>query len=174
MKIRTPIRLIALMGALAVGATACGGSSSKAAPVTKATSTTQDPVKAKVLADFNGYADVVTRALADPSVTTQTVSQYLTGDALDGFTNSRIQLLTSGRVIKSDAVHHPRVVSVQGATALLSDCVTNNQSHYYAVQGGPHLSDSGDPTAQDEVTMQMDGGTWKVVKVVRKGTSCSA
>ena len=67
------------------------------------------------------------------------------------------------------SIDHP---DPEHGEALVEDCVTSNQTHYYASGGGPHLSDTGDPTAADEVTMQLESGTWKVAKVARKGTSC--
>jgi len=173
MKIARSLRVAALLGAVAVAAGACGGAgSSKAAPVAKATSTTQDPAQAKVLADFNSFADVYARALADPNVTTAEVAGHMTGQALNNLQDVRVQLVTSGRVIKSEAVHHPTGIAISGTTATVQDCVTNNQTHYYAIGGGPHLSDIGDATASDEVTLQLENGTWKVANVVRKGTSC--
>ena len=106
------LHLVAVAGVLAMAVTACGGGGSKAAHTPKPTATTEDGAKAKVLADFNAYTDVYARALADHNVTTQTVAEHITGEALETFTNSRIQLLTSGRMIKSEAVHHPVVIAI--------------------------------------------------------------
>jgi hypothetical protein len=163
---------VTLVSVLAIVTTSCGGEGGRKATTASTRSPTAEDASARVLTDFNAYVDVYARALADPNVTTQTVAEHITGEALDTFTNSRIQLLTSGRVIKSEAVHHPKVIAIEGTTATVDECVTSNQTHYYSIGGGPHLSDTGDATAGDEVTMQLEAGTWKVSKVIRRASAC--
>jgi hypothetical protein len=163
---------VTLVSVLAIVTTSCGGGGGRKATTASTRSPTTEDANAKVLADFNAYTDVYARALADPNLTTQTVAEHITGEALDTFTNSRIQLLTSGRVIKSEAIHHPKVTAVQGTTATVDDCVTNDQTHYYAIGGGPHLGDTGDATILTETTMQLEAGTWKVSKVTKKASAC--
>ena len=98
----------------------------------------------------------------------------MTGDQLRGFRATLADLIRKGRVVRGSEEHHPRVVSVQGSTAIVEDCVTNgDRVHLYDAKTGQDLGPAGATTPSGvQITMRLEGGTWKDAGGNPKPSAC--
>jgi hypothetical protein len=162
---------------LSASLAACGGGGTKtdkltSATVASTTATTVD-VNTQILADYQGELDTYTRLIAAPNPDDAAIPQHMVDPLLRSFRDSLNDLLREGRVVRGNTSHHPRVVSVQGTTALIDDCVSGTQVRFFDAKTGQDLGAvPGDLPAGLEVTMRLDGGTWKNGGANAKAAAC--
>ncbi|MBV8981560.1 MAG: hypothetical protein JO086_11720 [Acidimicrobiia bacterium] len=170
------IRVAAAIAVAAVGLAACGGGSTpKARPVAARTTTTD--VNAKVIADYRGYDELYRRVTAAPDphnpTLDATLGEHMTGDELRQVHLYLLDRATRGLVLRGVSDLNPKVVSVQGNTAIVDDCIIDH-GHQYDAKTGALRDDPGDTKHGFESTLLLEGGTWKVAKVVEKAGVCPA
>src|SRR5205085_10144180 len=114
-----------------------------------------------------------TRLIAAPDPNDPAIPQHMADPLLRSFRDSLNDLLRKGQVVKGSTNHRPRVVSVQGPTALVDDCVSGNQVHFFDAKTGQDLGPvpGALPTGL-EITMRLDGGTWKNAGANAKAAAC--
>jgi hypothetical protein len=160
-------------------AAACGGSgkatsaSRTTTTLAPTTSTTLD-VNSKILADLQAQFDTFARLAAAPNPDDPAIAQYATDPLLRTFRAAQADLLRKGQVVKGSSDHHTRVVSVQGSTALVDDCATGGERvRLYDAKTGQDLGPAGSTTPSgSEITMRLEGGTWKDAGANDKPSAC--
>jgi hypothetical protein len=170
---RSALAAVALFVGAAWAFGACGSGNSGASSsttTTKPSATTTTSVDQKVLADLRGYRDAYNRAVGAPNPQDPSLRQYMTGVQLQQFQIFVRQLADSSRGIKGSATDAPRIVSVQGTTAVVDDCLTGS-GRFYDTRTG---QDTGPAPAAGgvQITMQLEDGTWKVASATGKTTAC--
>lgn len=143
-------------------------------PPPPTTSTTID-VGAKVLADRQAGLEAFYRLAAAPNPDDPAVAQYRTGEQLELFRGWLQQLLSKGQVARLDGfeVRARRVVSVHGSTAIVDECLAMAGGSFYDARTGQRVSEWDRPETDGiEMTMQLDGGTWKYAGDVDKPSAC--
>jgi hypothetical protein len=167
---RSALAVVALVVGAAWALAACGSSSGASAKKATPASTTTTSVEQKVLADLRGYRDAYNRAVGAPNPEDPSLRQYMTGIQLQQFQIFVRQLADGGQLIRGSATDAPRVVSVQGTTALVDDCLTGGGRFIEAKTG----KDTGPTPAAGgvQITLQLENGTWKVASASGKATAC--
>jgi hypothetical protein len=176
------VRLVALVGVIAIGPTACGGGHRASPPLPRAalpapstTSTTADPNR-QVVADLQSYYDTYYRVAAAPDPRDPGIAEHMTGSQLIGFRGFIEGLVHDGEVARGSSVDRRfAAASVQGRTATVDECDNvKDPGHLFGSKSGRQLAAWGTPGASSvEITMQQEGGTWKVANTVSKAVACS-
>ena len=137
------------------------------------TSTTT--VESKVLSDLKAEHDTYYRLAAAPNPDDPAIAQYMSGEQLQGFRSFLQGLIHDGEVARAgDVGRGNRVVSVQGATAVIDECTTSDgKSAFYDAKTGRMVGPWGHGgQSKNELTMLLQNGTWTLNHSVENG-ACS-
>ena len=177
-----PQLLALLSAAAALGLAGCG-SSAHALPTLRPTSSptptasvsaspTPDASDAAVLAAYQAYISALNQAFAASSSpgawNLPAVSATMVNPLLQEWQSKMIQQDTEGIIVEGTfAPEHPRVVSNNGTTAEVSDCVWDTTVQYYeASNGGTQEAVPNQPGGTQaggdglQVTFTLFGGKW--------------
>jgi hypothetical protein len=181
MKIANSIRFAALVGAVAVAATACGGggkpdTSAPKAAKAAASTTTLDPQaaqRAAVLAGYQAYADAYQHALASADAQSPELPAHMTGDALVGLRMNISGLRSANEAVRlSDVQLAPTVIALEPARAVVHVCVTSTGHYFDLTSGKPRATDGPAKSGWEDVLV-LEDGTWKVSKETRLDSACT-
>jgi hypothetical protein len=137
-----------------------GSSSSSVGPTT-----TTDPRPAVLAAYRAHWADVV-EAGKTADWRSPRLDDHATGETLQTVRDNLRKIQSDGEVVRGTVRLHPRVTSVQGATAILSDCNDATDLLRYDAKTGAPKEQRKTDIVQAEVTLQFVNGAWLVSSVV--------
>lgn len=182
-----PARLIAsvavtlVMGGLVAGcsssdegaapATSTAPASSSGPTTTQPVTTTSAAVEQQVIADYRAFWDAYLTA-ADPMDPFHPgLAQHATGEELRQLEASFAERFQRGEAIRGTFELAPRVVSVNGPAATISDCYGDSTQVFDA--DGNALTPSGEGRYLVTVSLVLEDGTWKVSAIKREADGCT-
>ena len=109
----------------------------------------------------------------DPNVVIPRLRERTTGREYEVLFNQFQADRLAGVVTRGDVELVPRVTSVDGAVATVSDCIDDTTGAYRAATG--ERLDSDDPQRRAvSVTLQLEEAQWKVAAIRDEGRGCTA
>lgn len=120
----------------------------------------EDAVEEAVLEGWRGYWTVYDEAASRADPDWPRLPEYMTGDALREVRVYLVGLRSQGLVERGDLELRPNVVSVDGAMAVVHDCVTDD-GHQYD-QAGNLRGQPGAVTRGVEAKLVLQDGKWRV------------
>jgi hypothetical protein len=174
---RTPARqrrCFALVLAIMILATGCsgrarnqnGGGGSTAS--TTGPATTADPSNAVLAAYRAHWADVI-EAGKTADWRSPRLDDHATGEVLKTVRANYRRIQADGEVVRGTVRLHPRVVSVQGSTAIIRDCNDVTDFLRYDAKTGAPREERKTDIAELEATLRLVNGHWLVSKTTVKG-----
>lgn len=180
---RIPPRAIALVAALALTATACssGGGKKATTEAERAAATTRTTIppttsttttESKVLADLAAYEQAYHAALASPDQPHPEIAAHVVGDDMRLVFTYLAQLKDAHLSFRGPVSDRSvRVISVQGARAVVDVCAQNDAHKYQDDTVQPDAPN--DRLIGTEFTMSLDQGTWKIFNASKKPSACA-
>ena len=162
---------------LAVALAGCGHGakhtpSAGASPTTVATTTTTSPNDV-VIAAWRHYWDVYIAVGEQMHLPDPRLAQVATGEELRTLGGAFLADESEGHILKGSIDLDPKVVSVQDATAQVSDCYFSHILVYDQASGRPTGPGSSSRTLVS-ATLALDSGVWKVAAIRHEADDCSA
>jgi hypothetical protein len=139
-----------------------GSSASSTGPTT-----TLDP-RAEILAAYRGFWADVIEAGKTADANSPRLDDHATDRALDNVRSDYRQLHAKGEVVRGTVRLHPRVASVRGSTATVTDCNDVTDFLRYDAKTGAPREERKTDIATVEVTLRLVNGKWLVSKTVVK------
>src|SRR6266498_3587962 len=96
------------------------------------------------------------------------LDDHATDRALDNVRSHYRQLHAKGEVVRGTVRLHPRVASVRGSTAIVTDCNDVTDFLRYDAKTGAPREERKTDIAEVEVTLRLVNGKWLVSKTVVK------
>ena len=167
-------RIVAIVVFLA--ATACSSGSHNA----KSTSTTVDSpttstttVEDTVVVAWRHYWDIYVAVASEMKLPDARLAEVATGEELRQLGGGFLAFSSKGEIFKGTIDLDPKVVSITGSTATLRDCYLSAILGYDKATGKPEGSA---PTQRTlvTVTLQLEGGVWKVAAIKHEGEGCTS
>ena len=131
-----------------------------AAAPTTSTPDPLEPTRAAVLTAWRGYWTAYDEAASRADPDWPGLREYMTGRALTDVQLYMTGLRRNGLVERGGLELRPRVVAIEGTTATVWDCVTDD-GHQYD-QSGRMVDKPGAVTRGAEAKLVLEGGKWKV------------
>jgi hypothetical protein len=153
-----------------------GKADTSATTTTRAPSTTTSEASAAeqaVLRDYRAYWDAYLAASNPMNPENPALAEHATGPALEALQKGFLALKSAGRIIRGNFDLAPRVVSVDGETAVVRDCYGDATGIYDAASGARQDTPSGKRHLAT-ATLRLDGGTWKMQRLADEGLGCTA
>ena len=183
---RRAFRTVVLAAAVLVLVACSNGDDGKAQPARESTTTTAPgPVTttsmstttsstpgAAVLVDYNAAKAALEEAerLADPKY--PPLVEHWVGGMLQEVQKQLAILQMNGWVIRGTTTHSPKVVTIDGRTAVVWDCIHTDGERYDAKTGAV-VNPTGPVTVGYEETLTRDdAGVWKVSARVKQEQAC--
>lgn len=134
------------------------------------TSSSASP-EAAVLADYNAAKGALEEAehLADPNY--PPLVEHWVGGMLEEIRQQLFILKVNGWVIRGTTTHSPKVVTIDGGTAVVWDCIHTDGERYDAKTGAV-INPTGPLTVGYEETLTRDAGAWKISARVKREQAC--
>ena len=176
---RKTARLALRVASLAVAAlvtVACNGGGSDRSSERDTTTTTGRPTttalaeEAAVEAAYRAFWDAYLQAADPMNPEHPALAQHATGKELEQLQRSFLALASAGEVIRGTLDLAPRVVSVTGTSARITDCYLDNTGVYDA--GGTRKDAASGVRHLIDVELVLEGGRWKVARIAREGDGC--
>jgi hypothetical protein len=127
--------------------------------------TTTDPRPAILAAYRAHWADVV-EAGKTADWRSPRLADHATGETLQTVRDNLRKIRSDGEVVRGTIRLHPRVTSVQGATAILSDCNDATDLLRYDARTGAPKEQRKTDIVQATVTLRLVNGAWLVSSIV--------
>jgi len=169
------VAALILAALVASGCSSGKGRSATPTTVTTAptvTSTTLNPVEQTILAAYRRYWDVYIAVGSDMRLPDPRLAEVATGEELRQLGGAFLAYKAEGEVFRGTIDLAPRVVSVSGDTATISDCYASHIIGYDAATGQPKGPGRPGRTLVT-VTMVRDANTWKVAAIRHEGDECT-
>ena len=170
-----------LVLAIAAGFTACGNPTAPGTPTptprvlpTATASPASDPRDASIVAAYVDATRVFVRAEQAQNPSDPGLQQTLAGSELFTVVKNLNADVAGHIVARGDIqVGHPRVLSIDGGTAVLRDCRYDALLFYSSTTGSPVPGISNGPQWEGvQATLTLADGTWKVSAADLKVGSC--
>jgi hypothetical protein len=158
--------------------TSCAsGKGQRATPTTAssaptATTTTLNAVDQSILAAYRKYWEVYIAVGSEMRLPDPRLGEVASGDALRQLNSALLAGKADGEVFRGTIDLAPRVVSVSGDTATVSDCYASHILGYDAASGRPKGPERPGRTLVT-VSMVREAGTWKVGGIRHEGDACT-
>ncbi len=171
------LALALTFAACALGDDPGGASAARTAPTTTppapTTSSTSPPEDEAVEAAYRDFWDAYLEAADPMDPSNPVLAEHAVNPQLERLQRSFLARRSSGEVIRGTLDLAPRVVSIEGGTALVSDCYADSTGVYDAESGERKDTASG---VRHEITAELvlDGAVWKVRDITREGDGCEA
>ncbi len=143
-----------------------GGSSTSSVGPT----TTLDPAPAILAAYRAHWADVI-EAGKTADWRSSRLDDHATGETLETVRDNYRKLQADGEVVRGTVRLHPRVTSVRGSTAIISDCNDATDFLRYDGKTGAPKEQRKTDIVEAEVTLRLIDGAWKVSSILL-GSPC--
>ena len=171
----TPARrdLLVLLVFLALVATAlaaCGDDDEGATEATVNTTTTAPDLGAEVLAAYEASEDALLAAGDPPNPDDPRLAATRTGNALVAARNLLARFQAEGAFWRGSFEHLPKVVAVDGTTAVISDCL-NDLTSVHNAAGDVVEGNDGVPEVWTS-TLVLEGSEWKITEYIKEGRPC--
>jgi hypothetical protein len=129
------------------------------------------PPEAAVLGDYNAAKVALEEAehLADPGY--PPLVEHWFGGMLKEIQQQLLILKVNGWVIRGTTTHNPKVVNIDGATAVVWDCIHTDGERYDSKTGAV-VNPTGPLTVGYEETLTRDAGVWKISARVKREQAC--
>lgn len=141
--------------------------------VTRTTTSAPSATEKAVLRDYRAYWDAYLAASNPMNPENPVLAQHATGAALEAVQKGFFALKSAGRVIRGSFDLAPRVVSIDGETAVVRDCYGDATGIYDAATGARQDTPSGKRHLAT-ATLRLEGGTWKIERLADEGLGCTA
>lgn len=138
-----------------------GGSSTSSVGPT----TTVDPRPAILAAYRAHWADVI-EAGKTADANSPRLDDHATGETLKTVRANYRKLQSDGEVVRGTVRLHPRVTSVRGSTAIVSDCNDATDFLRYDAKTGAPKEQRKTDIVEAEVTLRLINGAWLVSSIV--------
>ena len=163
---------------LAVAVAGCGHSAKHAAshtdplPTTVIATTTTSPERAAAVAAWRHYWDVYVAVGSEMKLPDPRLAEVATGEELRHLGGGFLAFSSAGQVLRGTIDLAPEVVSLASSEAVLRDCYFSHILRYDKATGQPK---GAAPTRRTlvSVTIQLDGGAWKVAAIKHGGEGCT-
>jgi len=152
-----------------VTSTSLPSESSTTAPVS---SSSPSSTEAAVLADYAAAKSALDAAQQIPDPAYPALAQHWTGEILKEVQRQLVILQTNGWVIRGTTTRNPKVISVNGSTAVVWDCVHTDGERYNA-KTNEVVNPTGPLTLGFEETLVHEGGVWKISARVDQEQACT-
>lgn len=154
---------------------ACGSSESSSPTTTTSAPTTSTTVMTDEAAILDAYrqswADLI--AASDPPNPDDTrLAEHTTGKALQTTKVGLLNARAAGHVTRGTIDLAPKLTSVNGDQAVVTDCYFDHSADYDG-KTGKMLQQLKTERELSAVTMQRENGAWKVSLVENKGKGCT-
>jgi hypothetical protein len=170
------LRAAVIVTAFVLAACSNGKADTSATTTTRApTTTTSEPsaTEQAVLRDYRAYWDAYLTASNPMNPENPVLAQHATGPALEALQKGFLALKSAGRIIRGSFDLAPRVVSIDGVTAVVRDCYGDATGIYDAATGERRDTQSGKRHLAT-ATLRLDGATWKMERLADEGLGCTA
>lgn len=169
-------RIVATLVVLAAAACSSGSHTAKSTTTTvtdaPATSmTTAD--EAAVVGAWRHYWDIYVAVGSDMKLPDPRLAQVATGEELRQLGGGFLAFASKGEIFKGTIDLDPKVVSITGSTATLRDCYLSAILGYEKASGKP-LGTAPTQRTLVTVTLQLEGGTWKVAAIKHEAEGCTS
>ena len=152
-------------------------STTTSAPITSSTtsaattSSSAPSPEAAVLTDYSAAKAALEEAEQLPDPKYPPLLQHWLGGMLQDVQKQLVILQMNGWVIRGNTTHKPKVVSIQGDTAVVWDCI-HTDGERYDVKTGAVVNPTGPLTVGYEETLTRDAGVWKISARVKQEQAC--
>lgn len=158
--------------------TACSNGKAETSPTTttRAPTTTTSEASATeqaVLRDYRGYWDAYLAASNPMNPENPVLAEHATGPALSTVQKAFLAFKDAGKVIRGTLDLAPRVVSIDGDTAVVRDCYGDGTGVYDAATGAREDTPSGKRHLATAM-LHIESGTWKMFRLADEGLGCTA
>jgi hypothetical protein len=153
---------VVVAGAVWVAFAVTGGDRRpQANPPASAAPAASDPRARAVVDGYRGYWAALLKASDPVDPNNAELLRHVTGEELGRARTALAARKQAGEVVRGTYEHRETVRSIGGTTATLDDCLAARTAVYAGKTGKLKASDP--PHAQPlTVTLQLDGGVWKV------------
>jgi hypothetical protein len=147
------------------------------APTTTGPPTTADAATgvsgdAAVLAAYRAFWDAYLAAANPMNPTNPVLAEHAAGQELVTLQKAFLAGKDAGQVIRGTFDLAPKVTSVQGPTATVSDCYGDN-THVYNASTGAQLDSSSGVRHLVIATLQLFGTQWRVTDLHHEADGCT-
>lgn len=169
------LRAAVIVTAFVLASCSNGKADTSATTATRAPTTTSEPsaTEQAVLRDYRAYWDAYLTASNPMNPENPVLAMHATGAALEAVQKGFFALKSAGRIIRGSFDLAPRVLSIDGDTAVVRDCYGDSTGIYDAATGARQDTPSGKRHLAT-ATLRLDGGTWKIERLADEGLGCTA
>lgn len=173
---RGVLRAAVIVAAFVLAACSNGKADTSPTTTTRAPRTTTSAPSATekaVLRDYRAYWDAYLAASNPMNPENPVLAQHATGAALETLQKAFLAFKSAGKIIRGSLDLAPRVVRIEGDTAIVRDCYGDGTGVYDAASGKREDTASGKRHLAT-ATLQLDNGTWKMERLADEGLGCTA
>ena len=167
-----PIALVVLVGACSSGGSDASPTTSASTSTTAATTSSAPPEASAVESGYRAFWDAYLSAADPMNPTNPVLAAHASGDELQQVQAAFAQHFANGEVIRGRLDLSPRVQSVDGSAATVTDCY-GDSTHVFDATTGAQKDPQGDNHFQITAHLVLDGGVWKVSSISKEGEGCT-
>ena len=166
--------------ALVLGACGGGAADPSAGPSSRpttdfpaaVTTSTVLPEEAAVVSAYREFWEAYLEAADPMDPENPVLAEHAVNPQLERLQRGFLSRRSSGEVIRGTLDLAPEVVSIDGGTAVVSDCYADSTGVYDAETGERKDTPTG---VRHDITAEMvlDGASWKVSDITREGDECA-